>query len=68
LHELVPPALAWALIVPLNTAVFIFIEDIWSAKIKYTEKGIIVEVVDRCTGWIYSQVDKVQGKGAYLLI
>jgi hypothetical protein len=49
LHELVPPALARAPVFPLDTAIFIFIEENRSAEIKYGEKRIIVEVVDRCT-------------------
>jgi hypothetical protein len=51
LYELVPPALAGAPIFPIDTAMFIFTEEDRSTEIKYGEKGVIVEVVDRCTMW-----------------
>ena len=46
LHEFIPPAFAVP-IRPLNIAIFIFLEEIRSKKIKYAEKRIIIEVVDR---------------------
>src|SRR6266851_446406 len=47
LYELVPPAFA-APISPHDTAITIVHEETWSREIKYAEKGIIVEVEDRC--------------------
>jgi len=48
LRELVPP---FAIPTPPNIAVFDFLEEIRSIEMEYIEKRIVVEDVDRCTGW-----------------
>jgi hypothetical protein len=49
-HESVPPPFLTP-IRPHGNAIFIFLEGTWSTVIKYGEKGIIVEIVDRCHWW-----------------
>ncbi len=49
LRELVPPPFVAP--IPLNIAVFFFLKGTWSTEIKYVEKRIVVEDVDKWTGW-----------------
>jgi hypothetical protein len=49
LGELVPPPFSAP--IPLNNAVFIFLKGTWSTEIRYVEKRIVVEDVDKWTGW-----------------
>ena len=46
LHEVIPPALTGEIRPPFN-AIFVYLDKIRPAEIKYAEKRIIVEVVDR---------------------
>jgi hypothetical protein len=49
LRELVPPPFVAP--IPLNIAVCFFLKGTWSTEIKYVEKRIVVEDVDKWTGW-----------------
>ena len=46
LHEVIPPPFAGEIRPPF-IAMFVYLDKIWPAEIKYAEKAIIVEVVDR---------------------
>jgi hypothetical protein len=70
LHDLVPPPFAMP-IPPYNGTIFSFREGTWTTEIKYGEKGIIVEIVDRCHCFadprrVYSQVNNIGRERAYL--
>ena len=49
LYGLIPPPFVAP--IPLNIAVFVFIKGTRSTEMKYIEKRIVVEDVDRWTGW-----------------
>jgi hypothetical protein len=50
LYGLIPPPFVAP--IPLNIAVFVFIKGTRSTEMEYVEKRIVVEDVDRWTGWI----------------